>query len=30
MTRDFIENSKFVIFNLKTIISNDDDENNDQ
>lgn len=29
MTRDFIENSKFVIFNLKTIISNDDDENND-
>ena len=29
MTREFIENSKFVIFNLKTIISNDDDENND-
>ena len=30
MTRDFSENWKFAIFNLKTIISNDDDENNNE
>lgn len=30
MTRDFSENWKFAILNLKTIISNDDDENNNE